>query len=171
MKTWWYYLQLLKYQPVMYAINLTGIVGAFLLEMVPGLLSREYFNLLSGAAPVRFDLTTLIVLLLAGALGRMCFYILLPMTNTTFVYTFGAVQAVKIAGAEARIIRRFGPLNDQRRASGVRDKLFSELLQSIFANTVNIGTGLILLMAATSIRAKTFTIGDFALFVYYLGWI
>ena len=73
MKTWWYYLQLLKYQPLMYAINLAGIVGAFLLEMVPGLLSREYFNLLSGQAPVRFDLAGLIVLLLAGALGRMCF--------------------------------------------------------------------------------------------------
>src|SRR6266498_3789447 len=285
MKTWWYYLRLLKYQPVMYTINLIGIVGAFLLEMLPGLLAREYFNLLSGAAPAHFDLTTLIVLLAAGALGRMFFYILLPMTNTTFVYTcgallrknmlarilqrpgaralpdssgeavsrfrddidetlwsvmyfndlialtafatvgltimlrinasitlavllplvlivvvtrhvsqrieeyrkasreatgavtgflgeiFGAVQAVKIAGAETRIIGRFRALNDQRRSTGVRDKLFSELLQSIFANTVNIGTGLILLLAATSIRARTFTVGDFALFVYYLGWI
>src|SRR5262245_40087032 len=285
MKTWRYYRQLLKYQPVMYAINLTGIVGAFLLEMVPGLLSREYFNLLSGAAPVRFDLNGLIVLLIAGALGRMFFYLMLPMTNTTFVYTcgallrknmlarilqrpgaralpassgeavsrfrddidetlwsvmhfndtialtafaaigltimlrinswitvavllplvlivvvtrrvserieqyrkasreatgavtgflgeiFGAVQAVKIAGAETRIIRRFGALNDQRRITGVRDKLFSEILESIFANTVNVGTGLILLLAATSMRAGTFTVGDFALFVYYLGWI
>ena len=285
MKTWQYYLQLLRFQPVMYTINLTGIVGAFLLEMVPGLLAREYFNLLSGAAPARFDLTGLIVLLIASALGRMFFYLLLPMTNTTFVYTcgallrknmlarilqrpgaralpassgeavsrfrddidetlwsvmhfndtialtafaaiamtimlrinawitvavllplvlivvvtrrvserieqyrkasreatgavtgylgeiFGAAQAVKIAGAETRIIRRFGALNDQRRATGVRDKLFSEILESIFANTVNVGTGLILLLAATSMRAGTFTVGDFALFVYYLGWI
>jgi len=285
MKTWWYYLRLLKYQPVMYTINLIGIVGAFLLEMLPGLLAREYFNLLSRAAPARFDLTTLIVLLAAGALGRMFFYILLPMTNTTFVYTcgallrknmlarilqrpgaralpassgeavsrfrddidetlwsvmyfndtvaltafasiglaimlrinawitvavllplvlivavtrrvserieqyrrasreatgvvtgflgeiFGAVQAVKVAGAEARIIRHFGALNGRRRATGVRDKLFSAILESIFANTVNVGTGLILLLAANAIHARTFTVGDFALFVYYLGWI
>jgi ATP-binding cassette subfamily B protein len=285
MRTWQYYLRLLKFQPVMYTINLIGIVGAFLLEMVPGLLAREYFNLLSGAAPARFDVTTLVALLAAAALGRLFFYILLPMTNTTFVYTcgallrknmlarilqrpgaralpassgeavsrfrddidetlwsvmyfndtvaltafaaigltimlrinawitvavllplvlivvitrrvserieqyrkasreatgavtgflgeiFGAVQAVKVAGAEARIIRHFGALNDRRRTTGVRDKLFTEILESIFANTVNIGTGLILLLAANAIRARTFTVGDFALFVYYLGWI
>ena len=53
----------------------------------------------------------------------------------------------------------------------MRDKLFNEILSSIFANAVNIGTGLILLLAATSMRAGTFTVGDFALFVYYLGWI
>jgi cell division transport system permease protein len=53
----------------MYTFNLIGIVGAFLLEMVPGLLAREYFNLLSGAAPARFGLLTLIALLAAGALG------------------------------------------------------------------------------------------------------
>jgi ATP-binding cassette, subfamily B, bacterial len=285
MKTWQYYLRLFRFQPLMYTINLIGIVGAFLLEMVPGLLAREYFNMLSGAAPARFGLTALIALLVAGALGRMFFYILLPMTNTTFVYTcgallrknmlarilqrpgaralpassgeavsrfrddidetlwsvmhfndvialtafalvgltimlqinawitlavllplalivvvtqrvaerieqyrkasreatgavtgflgeiFGAVQAVKVAGAEALVIRHFGALNDQRRATGVRDKLFSEILESIFANAVNVGTGLILLLAATSMRAGTFTVGDFALFVYYLGWI
>ena len=91
MKTWRYYLQLFRFQPVMYTINLIGIVGGFLLEMVPGLLSREYFNLLSGAAPARFDLNGLIVLLIAGALGRMVFYMMLPMTNTTFVYTCGAL--------------------------------------------------------------------------------
>ena len=84
---------------------------------------------------------------------------------------FGAVQAIKVAGAETQVIRRFGALNDQRRTTGVRDKLFNEILQSIFANAVNVGTGLILLLAATSMRAGTFTVGDFALFVYYLGWI
>jgi ATP-binding cassette subfamily B protein len=84
---------------------------------------------------------------------------------------FGAVQAVKVAGAERRIIKHFGALNDRRRTTGVRDKLFNEILESIFANTVNIGTGIILLLAANAIRARTFTVGDFALFVYYLGWI
>jgi len=84
---------------------------------------------------------------------------------------FGAVQAIKVAGAETQVIRRFGALNDQRRITGVRDKLFNEILESIFANAVTIGTGLILLLAATSMRAGTFTVGDFALFVYYLGWI
>src|SRR3954466_13965431 len=91
MKTWQHYLRLLKYQPLMYTINLLGIIGAFLLGLLPGLLVREYFNLLSGAAPARFGLTTLIALLAAGAAGRMIFYFLLPMTNTPFVYTCGAL--------------------------------------------------------------------------------
>ncbi len=285
MKTWQFYLRLFRFQPLMYTINLIGIVGAFLLEMAPGLLAREFFNMLSGAAPARFGMITLITLLFASALGRMFFYILLPMTNTTFVYTcgallrknmlarilqrpgaralpsssgeavsrfrddidetlwsvmhfndvialtaftvvgltimmsinawitlavllplalivvvtqrvaerieqyrkasreatgavtgflgeiFGAVQAIKVAGAENQVIQRFGALNDRRRVTGVRDKLFNEILSSIFANAVNVGTGLILLLAATSMRAGTFTVGDFALFVYYLGWI
>jgi ATP-binding cassette subfamily B protein len=285
MKTWQLYLQLFRYQPRMYALNLAGIVGAFLLEMVPGLLAREYFNLLSGAAAVHFDIQGMIVLLIASALGRMGCYVILPMTNTTFVYTcgallrknllthilqrpgaralpassgeavsrfrddidetlwsvmmfndlialtvfavigltimfainrwitlavllplalivvitrrvsarieeyrqasreatgavtgylgeiFGAAQAIKVAGAETHVIQRFESLNDRRRATGVRDKLFTELLESIFANTVNLGTGLILLLAATSMRTGSFTVGDFALFVYYLGWM
>jgi ATP-binding cassette subfamily B protein len=81
------------------------------------------------------------------------------------------VQAVKVAGAEAQIARRFRMLSERRRATGVRDKLFSSILESIFANTVSVGTGLILLLAAGAIRAGSFTVGDFALFVYYLGWI
>ena len=285
MKTWRYYGQLLRFQPMIYALNLTGIVGGLLLEMVPGLLSREFFNNLTGAAPLRFDLTALLVILIVSALGRLVFYAILPITNTTFVFTcgallrknllarilqrpgaralpassgeavsrfrddvdetlwsvmyfndlvaltifaivglaimvtinpwitlavllplllivvvtqrvaerieeyrkasreatgavtgflgevFGAVQAVKVAGAERQVLGYFSALNDRRRDAGVRDKIFNELLESIFANAVNVGTGLILLLAATSIRAGTFTVGDFALFVYYLGWI
>jgi ATP-binding cassette subfamily B protein len=271
--------------PIIYALNLSGIVGAFLLEMVPGLLSREFFNKLSGAGDAGLNIETLIALTFAGALGRMGCYLVLPLTNTTFVYTcgalmrknmlarilqrpgaralpsssgeavsrfrddidetlwsvmyfndlialtcfaviglvimvsinpwitvavflplvlivvvtnrlsnrieeyrkanreatgtvtgflgeiFGAVQAVKIAGAEQRVIGRFDVLNARRRDAGIRDKLFNKIMESIFANTVNIGTGLILLLAANEIKAGTFTVGDFALFVYYLGWI
>ena len=103
MKTWQYYWRLFRYQPLMYTINLIGIVGAFLQEMVPGLLSREYFNMLAGVGSVRFNLTTLIALLLAGALGRMCFYVLLPMTNTTF---FGCVSNFPLNLSTARVVQR-----------------------------------------------------------------
>ena len=53
----------------------------------------------------------------------------------------------------------------------MRDRVFDQVLQSIFWNTVNLGTGLILLFAGQAMAAGTFTVGDFALFVYYLGWI
>ena len=46
-----------------------------------------------------------------------------------------------------------------------------EMLDSVFSNSVNLGTGLILLLAGTKMRAGTFTVGDFALFVYYLTFV
>jgi ATP-binding cassette subfamily B protein len=84
---------------------------------------------------------------------------------------FGAVQAVKVATAESRMIAHFRSLNDARRAAGVKDRFFTELLDSVFHNTANLGTGVILLLAAAEMRAGTFTVGDFALFVYYLGFV
>src|SRR3989441_9153777 len=39
----------------------------------------------------------------------------------------------------------------------------------VFWSSVNLGTGLILLLAGQSIRTGSFTVGDFALFVFYLS--
>ena len=82
---------------------------------------------------------------------------------------FGAVQSVQVATAEERLVGRLRTLNEARRQTGVKDRLFTELLGSVFRNTVTLGTGVILLLSAQGMRAGTFTVGDFALFVYYLG--
>ena len=82
---------------------------------------------------------------------------------------FGAVQSVQVATAEERLVGRFRTLNEARRRTGLKDRLFTELLGSVFRNTVALGTGVILLLSAEGMRAGTFTVGDFALFVYYLG--
>ncbi|HET6781128.1 MAG TPA: ABC transporter ATP-binding protein [bacterium] len=82
---------------------------------------------------------------------------------------FGAVQAVKVAAAEQSILRHFRGLNDVRKSAALKDTLFTELMRVVIENTVNIGTGVILLMAARPIGAGTFSVGDFALFVNYLG--
>ncbi|HEU5087248.1 MAG TPA: ABC transporter ATP-binding protein, partial [Roseiflexaceae bacterium] len=83
--------------------------------------------------------------------------------------TFGAVQAVKVAGAERRLIDHFRGLNERRRVAALRDRLFEEVLHSVFWNAGNLGTGLILLLAAQSLRSGSFTVGDFALFVFYVS--
>jgi ATP-binding cassette, subfamily B, bacterial len=285
MKTWRYYWRLVRYVPWIYTFNLAAIVVVLLLEMAPGLIAREFFNALSGAASAGLSLWTLVALLIGSAVARIAFLLVLPATNSTFVFTagallrknmlerilhrpgaralpsssgeaisrfredidetlwsifffndlvamsifavigiavmvtinasialavflpltlvivaanrvrkrieayrkasreatgnvtgflgelFGAVQAVQVAGAEEQVIAHFHQLNEARRKTGLRDRLFSDLLESVFWNTVNLGTGLILILAAGSIRSGTFTIGDFALFVYYLGWI
>lgn len=84
---------------------------------------------------------------------------------------FGAAQAVKVATAEQRMLRHFRELNEVRRGAAVRDRMFHELFHSVFWNAINLGTGAILLLSGQSIRAGTFTVGDFALFVYYLGFV
>ena len=51
------------------------------------------------------------------------------------------------------------------------DRLATQALDAITANAVSIGTGLIMLLAANSLRAGGLSVGDFALFVSYLGFI
>ena len=81
---------------------------------------------------------------------------------------FGAVQAVKVAGAEKNVIGHFDDLNENRRRLTVREKLFDEVLGSIYRNMSTLGTGVILVLVGQSMRVGTFTLGDFSLFVYLL---
>lgn len=84
---------------------------------------------------------------------------------------FGAVAAIKVAGAEQPMIDHFRRLNDSRRQFLVRDKTLTQILESLFWNSVSIGTGIILVVAARAMTAGSFTVGDFALFVYFLGFV
>ncbi|MEO8971090.1 MAG: ABC transporter ATP-binding protein [Ktedonobacteraceae bacterium] len=82
-----------------------------------------------------------------------------------------AVQTLQAAGAEERTVVRFRRLNEQRRTTMLADRLATQALDAITANTVTIGTGLIMLLAANFLHSGNLTVGDFALFVTYLGFI
>lgn len=82
--------------------------------------------------------------------------------------SFGAAQSIQVATAEDTVIAEFDRLNETRREAALKDRVFEEVLRSIFYNAVNIGTGVILILSAQSMRAGTFTVGDFALFIFYL---
>jgi ATP-binding cassette subfamily B protein len=84
---------------------------------------------------------------------------------------FGAAQAVKVANAEQRVVRYFETINEARRKATLNDLLFTEFLQSIFTNGGNICTGVLLLVSAQAMQSGSFSVGDFALFVSYLGWL
>ncbi|HEY0607150.1 MAG TPA: ABC transporter ATP-binding protein [Herpetosiphonaceae bacterium] len=84
---------------------------------------------------------------------------------------FGAVQAIKVFAREQAVVTHLRALNEERRRAALKDRLFADLLGSVFDNTVNLGTGLLLLLAGQSLRSGALTVGDFALFVYYLPWI
>ncbi len=82
--------------------------------------------------------------------------------------TFGAVQAIQVAGAEEQVVARFATINEARRQTAVRDRVFTEILDSLFRHSVDQGVGVILLMASQLLSSGQVTIGDLTLFVYYL---
>ncbi len=84
---------------------------------------------------------------------------------------FGAVQAVQIARAEHGVVDHLRRLSDARRRSVLRERALTLFTNSLYSNTVYLGTGLILLLGAQAMRDGTFTVGDFALFVSYLGFV
>ncbi|MCX6091667.1 MAG: ABC transporter ATP-binding protein [Candidatus Bipolaricaulota bacterium] len=79
------------------------------------------------------------------------------------------VQAIQLAGAEDHVLAHIEALNRVRLHAAVRDRLLSQSFHSFFWNAATLCTGLILLAAADGLRSGTFTVGDFALFVTYVG--
>jgi ATP-binding cassette subfamily B protein len=82
---------------------------------------------------------------------------------------FGGVQALKVNGAEARARARFDRINEARRKAALKDALFSEMRWTMRDATIDVSIGLILLLGARAMGTGDFTVGDFALFVTYLG--
>jgi ATP-binding cassette subfamily B protein len=79
-----------------------------------------------------------------------------------------AQTAVTAANATDRAVERLERMGEHRRRIAVRDSVFSQGLDSLNFHVVHIGTGAVLLVAAVAIRARTFSVGDFALFVIFL---
>jgi ATP-binding cassette subfamily B protein len=131
-------------------------------------------------ARINLAITLVIFLPLIGVMfltrlfwGRMLVYSRLSKTASDATAgflgeAFGAVQAVKVAGAEENVAAHFVHLNDQRRRVEMRYAFFRGLLDALNSSVVNFGIGVMLLMAGVAIAHQTFTIGDFALFVSYL---
>jgi ATP-binding cassette, subfamily B, bacterial len=84
---------------------------------------------------------------------------------------FGAVQAVKVAGAEGQVVAHLQRVNEIRRAAALRDKLLTNLINAFSFGASNIATGVLLILAAQSLQSGQVTVGDFALFASYLSWL
>ncbi|MGA7672367.1 MAG: ABC transporter ATP-binding protein [Nitrolancea sp.] len=84
---------------------------------------------------------------------------------------FTAVETLQAAGAEERTVAYFRKLNERRRHAVLSDRLMTQAVDAVTSNTVSIGIGLIMLLAAGALRNGSMTIGDFVLFVTYLGFI
>lgn len=283
--TWLVIWKMIRYRPRLWLLNLAAMLLLNLFWQAPGLIMREFFNLLSDGASARFDIWTLVAFMFAGEIVRMIGIWGLIRTNVPFfVHTmtmlrknllryilkrpgasalpdspgeaisrfrgdvfeiplfalwmndilgmvffglmaliimlsinpvitllailpfivvgvvanaattriekyrrasrkwtgivtgfigeiFGSVQAVKVATAEDGVIDYFKELNDERRKISLKDRLFNEVLRSLFMNAVNLGTGVILIVAGQAMQDGSFTVGDFALFAFYLEFV
>ena len=84
---------------------------------------------------------------------------------------FGAVTAIKLAGAERHVVNHLQATNEVRRKATLTNIVFNEAVKSLATNVANVGIGIILLLAAQSIRNGELSVGDFTLFVAYIGWL
>lgn len=118
-------------------------------------------------------------LLLLVALGRLTWRLMLAYRRAareadgrvvdTLGELFGAVQALKVANAERNAQRYFNHLSDLRRRAAIRDRVLNDLVEALGPLSVDLSIGITLLLAASAMRQGSFTVGDFALFVTYLG--
>lgn len=135
------------------AIMLSINASITLLVLLPLVVVVVAANLLSGKLKYYRHLNREATARVTGAIGEM----------------MNGVQAIKVADAESTVLGHVVALNEKRRRAALMDSLLTQLLDSFNVNTINIGTGIILIVAAQSIRGGSFTVGDFALFVTYLG--
>lgn len=82
--------------------------------------------------------------------------------------SFAAVQTVKLSGATDEMVGHFNGLNRVRQRSTVRYTALYQAIDSMTNTAIAIGIGIVLLLAGKAMAAHTFTVGDFALFVYFL---
>jgi ATP-binding cassette subfamily B protein len=84
----------------------------------------------------------------------------------------GSVQAIRLAGARRQVMDRLGALNEDRRKKTLQSRLFTDVfLASIWTNTSALGAGVVLALTAKSLSEGSFTVGDLALFIIYVGWV
>ncbi|WP_439345089.1 ATP-binding cassette domain-containing protein [Vacuolonema iberomarrocanum] len=86
---------------------------------------------------------------------------------------FASVQVIKATHTEEPVLHYLQQINTERQHHMVKDQLLSTVLNSSFENLTNLGLGLILLQIATARTSgtETLSVGDFALFVYYLTFV
>ena len=83
----------------------------------------------------------------------------------------GAVQQLQAAGAEERAIARLAALNQQRRRAMTTDAVASRLVDAMSGSLSVIATGLAMLLAADQLRTGSLSVGEFALFLLWIGFV
>ncbi|MER7052710.1 ABC transporter ATP-binding protein [Streptomyces sp. NPDC000351] len=80
----------------------------------------------------------------------------------------GAVSAVQAAAAEPQVAAHLTRLNGARARAAVREELYAVLQRTVIGNAAPIGVGVVLLLVAGRMDEGAFSVGDLALFAFYL---
>jgi ATP-binding cassette, subfamily B, bacterial len=86
MPTWHFVLAMIRYQKGRYLYNTVGFTVMATSWLIPGLVTREFFHLITGDAPARFDFWGLVALLVAALLARCWGIFALIRANVPFTY-------------------------------------------------------------------------------------
>ena len=87
------------------------------------------------------------------------------------VNVLSAWQTIQLGGAQEATAGRLARLDKERARWAIRDRLLERSIRAAFAATSTIGSGLVLAVAADAMRTGDFSVGDFALFAYYLTFL
>ena len=79
-----------------------------------------------------------------------------------------AWKTIQLNSAQDAVTEHLARLDGEREKFAIRDQLLERSLAAAFAATSAIGSGLVLVAAGGAMGAGDFSIGDFALFAYYL---
>jgi ATP-binding cassette subfamily B protein len=82
-----------------------------------------------------------------------------------------AFLPVQAARAERRMTSRLEKVGAERLKAAVREELLIACQGALFTNVAALGTGLVLLVAASQLRTGSFSVGDLALFAFYIQFI
>ena len=82
-----------------------------------------------------------------------------------------AAQPIQAAGAEQRAIERIATLNGLRRQTMTTDAVASVVIKAISGSISGIATGLAMLLAAENLRSGSLSVGEFALFLIWIGFV
>ncbi|MFE7407521.1 ABC transporter transmembrane domain-containing protein [Isoptericola sp. NPDC057559] len=82
---------------------------------------------------------------------------------------FAGIEAIKVNDAGRHVVERVRQVNDRRRHAAVLNEVFGGVLASSQSIVVLLGTSLVMWTSAAGIRDGSFSVGDFAYFIYALG--
>jgi len=124
---------------------------------------------------VTIPLILVIVLTQAGSRRLIRYREASSQTTSDLAHAVGsilaAVQPIQAAGAEQRAIERITAINSQRRQAMTVDAVATRLVDAVSGSLSGIATGLVMLLAADQLSSGDMSVGDFALFLLWIGFV